>query len=90
MKCYNCQSSVHVIDVNIYLWGNANVWRCKEFDIKTYIYYAFESKHVKIKKFAGNFLYKFMMLGIEDDDIFVSDGAKCDISRLQVNFVFFY
>jgi hypothetical protein len=28
-------------------------------------------------------------LGIEDDDIFVSDGAKCDISRLQVNFVFF-
>jgi hypothetical protein len=63
MKCYNCQSSVHVIDVNIYLWGNANVWRCKEFDIKTYIYYAFESKHVKIKKFAGYFLYKFMMLG---------------------------
>jgi LL-diaminopimelate aminotransferase len=29
-------------------------------------------------------------LGIEDDDIFVSDGAKCDISRLQVNFVSFY
>jgi LL-diaminopimelate aminotransferase len=28
-------------------------------------------------------------LGIEDDDIFVSDGAKCDISRLQVHFVFF-
>ncbi|XP_035540373.1 LL-diaminopimelate aminotransferase, chloroplastic-like [Juglans regia] len=25
-------------------------------------------------------------LGIEDDDIFVSDGAKCDISRLQVVF----
>ncbi|KAH7518509.1 hypothetical protein FEM48_Zijuj09G0179300 [Ziziphus jujuba var. spinosa] len=24
--------------------------------------------------------------GIEDDDIFVSDGAKCDISRLQVMF----
>jgi hypothetical protein len=23
-------------------------------------------------------------LGIEDADIFVSDGAKCDISRLQV------
>jgi LL-diaminopimelate aminotransferase len=23
-------------------------------------------------------------LGIEDSDIFVSDGAKCDISRLQV------
>lgn len=23
-------------------------------------------------------------LGIEEDDIFVSDGAKCDISRLQV------
>lgn len=26
-------------------------------------------------------------LGIEEDDIFVSDGAKCDISRLQVHFV---
>ncbi|GMJ12633.1 ABERRANT GROWTH AND DEATH 2, ARF-GAP domain 2 [Hibiscus trionum] len=25
-------------------------------------------------------------LGIEEDDIFVSDGAKCDISRLQVVF----
>ncbi|CAI0469074.1 unnamed protein product [Linum tenue] len=25
-------------------------------------------------------------LGIDDDDIFVSDGAKCDISRLQVVF----
>ncbi|XP_050209514.1 LL-diaminopimelate aminotransferase, chloroplastic isoform X2 [Mercurialis annua] len=25
-------------------------------------------------------------LGIEEDDIFVSDGAKCDISRLQVLF----
>ncbi|KAJ8768969.1 hypothetical protein K2173_023964 [Erythroxylum novogranatense] len=25
-------------------------------------------------------------LGIEEDDIFVSDGAKCDISRLQVMF----
>ncbi|GAU45318.1 hypothetical protein TSUD_84350 [Trifolium subterraneum] len=25
-------------------------------------------------------------LGIEDDDIFVSDGAKCDISRLQIVF----
>jgi len=25
-------------------------------------------------------------LGIEDSDIFVSDGAKCDISRLQVLF----
>jgi hypothetical protein len=25
-------------------------------------------------------------LGIEEDDIFVSDGAKCDISRLQVWF----
>lgn len=23
-------------------------------------------------------------LGIEEDDIFVSDGAKCDITRLQV------
>jgi LL-diaminopimelate aminotransferase len=23
-------------------------------------------------------------LGIEDSDIFVSDGAKCNISRLQV------
>jgi len=23
-------------------------------------------------------------LGIEETDIFVSDGAKCDISRLQV------
>lgn len=27
--------------------------------------------------FYGNF-------GIEEDDIFISDGAKCDISRLQV------
>ena len=26
-------------------------------------------------------------LGIEEDDIFVSDGAKCDISRLQVYFI---
>ena len=26
-------------------------------------------------------------LGIEEDDIFVSDGAKCDITRLQVWFV---
>lgn len=25
-------------------------------------------------------------LGIEESDIFVSDGAKCDISRLQVRF----
>ncbi|PKI51208.1 hypothetical protein CRG98_028415, partial [Punica granatum] len=25
-------------------------------------------------------------LGIEEDDIFVSDGAKCDISRLQIVF----
>ncbi|KAF1861419.1 hypothetical protein Lal_00025730 [Lupinus albus] len=25
-------------------------------------------------------------LGIDDDDIFVSDGAKCDISRLQIVF----
>ncbi|XP_022762831.1 LL-diaminopimelate aminotransferase, chloroplastic-like [Durio zibethinus] len=28
----------------------------------------------------------YRKLGIEDDDIFVSDGAKCDISRLQVVF----
>ena len=28
-------------------------------------------------------------LGIEEDDIFVSDGAKCDISRLQVILFFF-
>jgi len=28
-------------------------------------------------------------LGIEEDDIFVSDGAKCDISRLQVHLSFF-
>ena len=27
-------------------------------------------------------------LGIEDSDIFVSDGAKCDISRLQVPKIF--
>jgi LL-diaminopimelate aminotransferase len=28
-------------------------------------------------------------LGIEEDDIFVSDGAKCDLSRLQVYSIFF-
>lgn len=27
-------------------------------------------------------------LGIGEDDIFVSDGAKCDISRLQVYLYF--
>ncbi|KAF4383653.1 hypothetical protein F8388_014153 [Cannabis sativa] len=32
---------------------------------------------------ASTFYREF---GIEDDDIFVSDGAKCDISRLQVVF----
>lgn len=29
-------------------------------------------------------------LGVKDIEVFVSDGAQCDISRLQVGYFFFF
>ncbi|XP_044508248.1 LL-diaminopimelate aminotransferase, chloroplastic-like [Mangifera indica] len=52
--------------------------------IEGYSGYGAEQGEKPLRSAIASAFYKD--LGIEEDDIFVSDGAKCDISRLQVVF----
>ncbi|KAL6010256.1 LL-diaminopimelate aminotransferase, chloroplastic [Asimina triloba] len=44
--------------------------------------YGAEQGEEKLRALIAATYYKY--LGVEESDIFVSDGAKCDISRLQL------
>lgn len=54
------------------------LWLCKvRFPQMTQISMSQELRNAIAKTFYGN-------LGVKDTEVFVSDGAQCDISRLQV------
>ncbi|RWW30042.1 hypothetical protein GW17_00005398, partial [Ensete ventricosum] len=56
--------------------------------VEGYSGYGAEQGDKKLRAAIASTYYKD--LAIEETDIFVSDGAKCDISRLQVVFRFMF